>query len=124
MRATSALKRDDGISTRGWRAWTALRIRVSMSAIGSVIVTSPTALDNAWNLAAQRQLAEAQAAQRELAHIRARTAALAAPVAMPNRVLRRLVEVLDGFCCRRHFSDPCQASGARRQAPVILEPEA
>src|SRR6187401_2778651 len=37
MRAISTLRRDDGISTRTWRASVALRIRVSMSEIGSVI---------------------------------------------------------------------------------------
>src|SRR5262245_44168541 len=37
MRAISAFTLDAGKSTRAWRAVTALRIRVSMSAIGSVI---------------------------------------------------------------------------------------
>jgi len=34
-----------GIETVSWRAVTALRIRVSMSAIGSVIMASPHQLD-------------------------------------------------------------------------------
>src|SRR5687768_4441025 len=37
MRAISSFSFDAGTSTRVWRDWTALRIRVSMSAIGSVI---------------------------------------------------------------------------------------
>src|SRR6185369_1501416 len=102
------------MSTRWWRACTALRIRVSMSAIGSVmclpsphLVPSvatglPTALDDAGDLAPQRQLAEAQPAQRELPQVGPRTAALAAAVAVPDRVLGRLVEVLDGLCSRGH----------------------
>ena len=36
MRATPIFKRDDGISVFVWRAAAALRIRVNMSAMGSV----------------------------------------------------------------------------------------
>src|SRR5829696_2468907 len=96
--------RESGISTRGCRDWVALRIRASMSAIGSVIVqfsvTSflsgrsraalPAALRHAGDVAFQRQLAEAQAAQRELAQIGARAAAALAAVAQPDLELRRL----------------------------------
>src|SRR6266545_1349196 len=98
MRAISALSRDAGMSTRVCLAVTELRIRVSISAIGSVISfsqqstvhspqstgvnsgcellstvncrlsTSPTPLRHAGNIALERELAEAQAAQPELAH--------------------------------------------------------
>src|SRR5262245_3631935 len=103
MRAISALKRDAGTSTRWWRACTALRILVSMSAIGSVMVCPlPTALNHARHFATKCELAEAQTAQRELAQIRARPAALAAPIPMPNRELRLLL-VLDGLCGCRHI---------------------
>src|SRR3954470_11972652 len=86
----SILIRDAGISVRVCFAVTALRIRVSMSAIGSVIsqlsiasarvswrapaarANSPTALGHPGDVALERQLAEAEAAQRELAHVGAR----------------------------------------------------
>src|ERR1700730_13607000 len=116
----SALIRDAGMSTRVCLAVTELRIRVSMSAIGSVISLStliawvawcdapaegrvrrhahaaaatflPTALRHARDVAFQRQLAEAQAAQGKLAHVGARTAAEVAAVAQPDLELRRLV---------------------------------
>jgi hypothetical protein len=38
MRAISSFKREAGTSTFAWRAWSALRTRVSMSAIGSLVV--------------------------------------------------------------------------------------
>src|SRR5436190_2091701 len=112
MRAISALSRDAGMSTRVCLAVTALRIRVIMSAIGSVIFSnspsqqkypstplgmtvsevegSPAALRDAGNVALEGQLAEAEAAQRELAHEAARPAAQLAAVAQPNLELRRL----------------------------------
>src|SRR5688572_30465220 len=40
MRAISTLRRDDGMSTRLCRAMVALRMRASMSAIGSVILVN------------------------------------------------------------------------------------
>src|SRR5262245_3050437 len=69
-----------------------------MSAIGSVMCRSsvfgirlPAALSDAGHVAGQRQLAEAQAAQRELAHVGARPAAAAAAVALAHAVLQRLL---------------------------------
>jgi len=53
----------------------------------------------------ERELPEAQAAQRELAQIRPRPAALAAAIAMPNTELR-LPLVLDDLCGRGHVSVP------------------
>src|ERR1043165_5812739 len=106
MRAMSALIRDAGMSTRVCFALTALRIRVSMSAIGSVIVLDlflPAALGDAGDVAFERELAETQAAQRELAHVGARAAAQAAAVAQPNLVFRRL-QFLRTLCCRCHTS--------------------
>src|SRR5271157_3204961 len=38
MRAISAFSREAGTSTLGWRAWMALRTRVSMSAMGSLVI--------------------------------------------------------------------------------------
>src|SRR5262245_13843220 len=96
MRAISVLRREAGMSTRVCLAVTALRIRVSISAIGSVISLNlhlviwslgnlvnsthqltnlPTALRHSCDVALQGQLAEAQAAQRELPHVGSRAAA-------------------------------------------------
>src|SRR5450432_2577078 len=115
MRAISALRLEAGTSTLGWRAWIAFRTRVSMSAMGSLVMKllsfqlsalsfsavnschrkaesrrltaerffSPTRLGHARNLAVQGELAEAQAANTELAQKRARTAAAPAAVTVP-----------------------------------------
>src|SRR5713226_1881126 len=96
MRAISAFSRDAGMSTRVCLAVTALRIRVSMSAIGSVISFAlsfrlPAALRHPGDVALERQLAEAQAAQPELPHVGARPAAQVAAVAQPDLELRRLL---------------------------------
>src|SRR2546421_5685888 len=112
MRAISSFSFDAGMSTRECFAEIALRIRVSMSAIGSVITQTPKTgvgcwvlgfggaamnptpktqhpkpsllparLDDARNLPLERKLAEADAAQFELAQVAARSpAALAARV--------------------------------------------
>src|SRR5690348_7712521 len=77
--STSAMRSftfDAGIMTLAFRAVMALRMRVSISAIGSVILLSlPARLHDARDIAPQRKLTEAQAAQPELAHERPRTAA-------------------------------------------------
>src|ERR1041384_5424416 len=106
MRAISSFSFDAGMSTRECLAAIALRIRVSMSAIGSVITQTPKTgvgcwvlgagakpsgqhlepktqnpsllparLDDARNLPLERQLAEADAAQLELAQVAAGTPA-------------------------------------------------
>src|SRR5438045_866626 len=99
MRAISAFNREVGMSTRVCLAVTALRIRVSMSAIGSVISLNlcrpratgphsrravhqllPAALGHPGHVAFERQLPETQTAERELPHVGARPAAQAAPV--------------------------------------------
>src|SRR5512141_1861694 len=99
MRAISAFSFETGMSTRRCRAWAAFRMRASISAMGSVImlVSSPIVsgdaglvgagdpaglparLAHARDLALQRHLSEADAAQPELPQVRARPpAALAA----------------------------------------------
>src|SRR5437879_3374056 len=98
MRAISVFSLEAGTSTFGWRACIALRTRVSMSAMGSLVIellylthgfrrsarpasfTKPSAvrrspllparLRHAWNLAVESELAEAQAANSELAQER------------------------------------------------------
>src|SRR4030095_8683652 len=148
-RAISALSRDAGMSTRVCLAVTALRIRVSISAIGSVIafsqqstvnsrqftgVNGPSTLDcELWtspatfcypsDIAFERQLAEAQAAQPELAHEAARPPAQLAAVPQPNPVLRRffLFGYLRG---RRHIywllnGIPMNCSSLRASSSVL-----
>src|SRR5437868_4328812 len=79
--ASSSLSLEAGIATLVLRAVIALRIRLSISAIGSVIFSPkidirflPAGLDDAGDIPAQRQTAEAKTAHVELAHIRATTA--------------------------------------------------
>src|SRR5438552_11796628 len=113
MRAISALSRDAGMSTRVCLAVTALRIRVSMSAIGSVISNSPThqfthsptALGDARDVAFEGELPEAQSAQRELSHVGARPATQVAAVAQPDLELRLLLLFRD-LCGRGHKTNP------------------
>src|SRR5450755_682295 len=88
MRAISAFSLEAGTSTFGWRAWIALRTRVSMSAIGSLVIVLllpflPASLGHTRNLAIQGELAEAEAANSELAQECARpsTSPAAVPVA-------------------------------------------
>src|SRR5215216_836268 len=76
-----ALMREYGISQLEWRACDALRMRVSMSAIGSLILMGlPARLGYTGDLARQRELAEADAAQRKAAEERAWTTAQLAAV--------------------------------------------
>src|SRR5262245_65795611 len=59
------------------------------------ITTSPTAFRDSRDITFEGELPEAQAAQRELPHIRARAAAQVAAVAEPNLVLRLLLFLRD-----------------------------
>src|SRR3954471_4145015 len=87
IRAISRLSRLEGISTVSCAAMMPLRIRVRKSAIGSVIdMRSPARLGHAGDEAVVRQLAQAQAAEPELAIHRAR-----APAPTAARVRARLV---------------------------------
>src|SRR5436305_384772 len=68
MPATASFKFDDGIATSSWNAMFAFRMRVSMSAIGSVIVIarvlpSPRALRHTGNLARMGHLPDTDAHQ-------------------------------------------------------------
>ena len=82
---------DDGMRTSSCIAVLALRMRVSMSAMGSVIIgvaPSPARLGHAGDLAGVGQLAQADAAQAELAVHRTRPAAAAAAGVAAHLVLR------------------------------------
>src|SRR5450432_2619153 len=88
IRAISRLVREAGTSTSVWRARDALRIRVSMSAIGSeIFIGLPARLRHAGQLAQERALAEADPAQREAAHIGSRPTAHGAAVVPRDLVL-------------------------------------
>src|SRR3712207_327151 len=90
MRASSFLSLDDGISTVSWAAMMPLRIRVRKSAMGSVIdMALPARLGHAGDVPLVRHLAQAHAAQAELAVDGARAAALAAARVRPRLVLGR-----------------------------------
>src|SRR4051812_10265567 len=104
MRATSTLSFDDGTSTVSCAAVIPLRMRVSRSAMGSVIdIGSPARLGHAGDVAVVRELAQADPAEAELAEHRARPAAAAAAGVLAGLVLRGalLAHPLGGL---RHYS--------------------
>src|SRR6476620_427027 len=89
MRAISRRMPELGISTYWWSARLAFRRRVSMSAIGSVLICSPAALGHARHHTLVRELAETDPADAELAVVAAGAAAARAAVVGPGRILRR-----------------------------------
>src|SRR4051812_44782699 len=104
MAARASFSFDDGILISSWYATLPLRMRVSMSAIGSVIMASPTRLRHAGNLAGVHHLAEADPAQAELAVDGARAAAALATGVRPHLELRLALLLLDEsllghYCC-------------------------
>src|SRR5262249_13042088 len=98
--ASPSFRREWGISTRGCPARSALRIRVSMSAIGSVMLISgsvlfagdphglPARFDDPRDHSLQGQLPEADSAQAELAQIPSRSPAVPAAVVAADLELR------------------------------------
>src|ERR1017187_4840726 len=93
MRAISAFSLEAGTSTFGWRAWIALRTRVSMSAIGSLVIILllyflPASLGHTRNLAIEGEFAEAQAANSELAQECPGPSTTPAAVPVASRQLR------------------------------------
>src|SRR5579871_2545108 len=122
----SVLRREAGTSTLGWRAARPLRIRVSMSAMGSVVVIIvnlpagsflPASLGHAGDFSGQRQLPETDPAQFEFAEIPARPAAAEAAVAMPAGQLRRLLGLLHG-----ELFVTGDFSGSGHVSPRVLTP--
>src|SRR5690242_3458635 len=102
----------------------ALRIRVSMSAIGSVIVIgappSPRCLGHAGDLAGVGELAQADPAQAELAVHRARATAPATPRVAAHLELGRALLLVDQRllghrypCASRRNGNPSARSSAR-----------
>src|SRR5579859_7966057 len=86
----------------------ALRIRVNMSAMGSVIMGSPARLDHAGNLAAQREQPEADPAKLELAVVAARAPAHLAPAPVPRGELGSTIEF-------RELRSTCHGSSSANQ---------
>src|SRR4026208_2443592 len=86
MRAISRLVRHAGTTTSVWRARDAFRTRVSMSAIGSEMFIGflPARLGDAGQLAQERTLPEADAAQREPSPVGARSPAHRAAGGRPH----------------------------------------
>src|SRR4051794_31468693 len=106
-RAISSLIREFGISTWSWRARFAFRMRLNMSAIGSVSTCFllPTALGHAGNRALVRELAQADPAEAELAVDGARSAAAATASVVAHLELLRARGLHDqGFFCHYSFS--------------------
>src|SRR5579875_835911 len=96
-----------GIRTVSCMATLALRTRVSMSAIGSVIfmsgrLLSPARLGDAGDLAGVHELAQADPAQPELPEHRVRPPAPAAPGVGAHLELRCALLLLDQ-CLLRHL---------------------
>src|SRR5436853_7479719 len=123
------------MSTRRWPAWQALRTRVSMSATGSVILIScsvllPTGFAHAGNFPAQRELAETNAAQPELAERPPAATAPLAPVIGPHLELRLPLDLLHPRLLRHPMSPmrprrgprPGRASPARAAGPGRCRP--
>src|SRR5688500_3491814 len=93
IRAISPLIFEAGTATDSWRACCAFRIRVSMSAMGSVIDMNgsllPARLHDAGELAGQSELPEADAAQAELPDVGAWPPAKVTATVRLYLVLRR-----------------------------------
>src|SRR6266511_5461832 len=106
-----------GISTFSCSALLALRMRVSMSAIGSVSIVPrlPARLRHARDRALMRELAQANPTEPELLEHRARPAAPVAPRVRAHLVLLGPL-LLDDERCLRHCLVPPLALGAERQA--------
>src|SRR5690242_8812309 len=99
MPAMASFNFDDGIATSSWNAMLAFRMRVSMSAMGSVMVMrappSPRALRHAGDLPCVRHLSQADAAETEVAVHRARSTTAAAARVRTNLELRLAQRLVD-----------------------------
>src|SRR5919108_71318 len=122
MRAISAFSREDGITTSSWAAWMPLRIRVRKSAMGSLTaMRSPARLRHAGDEALMRELAQADAAQPELAVHRTRAPAAAAAAVRPRGVLGRAVGPHDHGCLGHLLSVLLVLRGGERRDLQRLE---
>src|SRR4051794_30618990 len=115
MAASASLSFEEGMRTSSCIATLPLRMRVSMSAIGSVIViaASPARLGDAGDLAGVRHVAEADAAEPELAVHRLRSPALPAARVGAHLVLGLPLLLLDQCLLGHYFLLPL-CCGPRR----------
>src|SRR6516162_2630239 len=97
IRAISTFNLEEGKSTRGCFAREALRIRVSMSATGSVVIrpSLPAGLHDTGDFALQRQASKTDAAHLKFAEHAARPAANPATVALADLVFQLLMRLRD-----------------------------
>src|SRR5688572_1455910 len=134
--ATSTFSFDTGMSTQRCPVAAEFRSRVSMSAMGSVIMwlSSPARLADPGDLSLQGHLTEADPAQAELADEGARPAAAAATIVASHLELRLALGLLDqallGHAClsllvRRCYGGPlrgtmlCYAADYAAAAPMM-----
>src|ERR1700683_5291725 len=115
--ARCSLRLEWGISARSWRASAALRMRVSMSAIGSVIIGSPARLDHAGDLAPEREHAKANTAKLELPVVAPAATANLAAAAVTHRELRSPIQLCK-LTSTRHFASP---SGCPEGHPQVRQ---
>src|SRR5947209_6007677 len=116
--------RDVGMTALSWSALLAFRMRVSMSAIGSVSIASPARFRHAGNRALMGEVAQADAAETELAEHRARPAAPVAARVVAHPVLLRAL-LLDDEARLCHLVPPWalaerQAEGLQKGAGVFV----
>src|SRR5918995_3088871 len=117
MRAISALKFEAGISTSSRSACRPLRMRVRKSAIGSVSdISLPARLGEAGDHALVGDLADADAAEPELAQVGARAPAALAAVVVPRLVLGPAL-LADPLGCLCHYSWVSSAFSAPSPSP-------
>src|SRR5262245_9383918 len=107
MRAISAFNREAGISTFACLAWTALRIRVSISATGSFMVpldVLPARLYDSGYFPRKRQLPETNTAQIKFPQETPRPAATFAAAVIAHGVF--LLRCFLGNCRSSSHSSP------------------
>src|SRR5271169_2128748 len=99
MRASSTLKRDDGMSAFSCRAESAFLRRARRSETGSlmfIVPPSPRRLRHPGHVAGEREVPEADATQAELPQERPRTAAAHAAVSLADRKFQFRIRLDDG----------------------------
>src|SRR6266849_382776 len=117
MRAISTFSFDEGMSTRGSLARTEFRIRVIMSATGSVMFMGlllPARLDHAGDFPGQGILPEADAAHLELPEIAPRPSAVAAPRILAHGELRLALGLGNQRQLRHYLASCCVRNGMPR----------
>src|SRR5262245_31950950 len=103
--------RDHGTSTLTCRAPAALRMRVSMSAMGSVSMRSPARLGEAGYLPLAGEVAQAETAHPEAPEERARPPTERAAIVGPHLELGRARRLHHETCLRHRPSDPQARKG-------------